>query len=376
MATPSTYPASIANPPFKRLEEGLERTEVFTESQKQNIRLKARDLSEERVVWESVPFRLLFEPNRRCNLHCLHCDIERRGTGDLNLELIERLLEEIGWGTYEMMPFIGGEPTLAPLVQIADMARRHHQHLNLITNGQRLTGELFESIADVTARLQFSLHSHRPETLARIMPGLDLGRVSRNIRSAVQLARHTDTQILMGMVVMRSNLTELEDYVRAVHDLGVRRICFQKLYPFSSIHAAEGIEGRVDPAEARPFLLKALDAAIDLGVFLDTNVDELFGETRNAITRPSRFDPFQQTAHLIEWFRPGHCITAATALLVEWDGSVLPCCRDHIVLGNLHHQSFQELWNGEVMQRLRASFYRKRLSENCRRCMSFYNDHS
>src|SRR5262249_7204173 len=111
------------------MDKALAEATFLRESQRENVRLKAEDLLYERRRWKSVPFRLMLELNRRCNIKCLHCDIERGGTGDLPLALVERLLEEVGWGSMEIMPFVGGEPTLAPIAELAGLCRRHNNYL-------------------------------------------------------------------------------------------------------------------------------------------------------------------------------------------------------------------------------------------------------
>jgi radical SAM protein with 4Fe4S-binding SPASM domain len=121
---------------------------------------------------------------------------------------------------------------------------------------------------------------------------------------------------------------------------------------------------------------RALEAALELGVFVETNVDEIFRDPRLEDPRDSPFRVLQENAAIVELFRPGFCISTAIMALVEWDGTVIPCCRDHIVLGNLHQQSFMDIWNGAQMRDLRASFFRRELRDYCKRCMGFYNGHS
>ena len=79
---------------------------------------------------------------------------------------------------------------------------------------------------------------------------------------------------------------------------------------------------------------------------------------------------------MVELFNPKFCISPAITILLEWDGTLLPCCRDHIVLGNLNEKSFMELWNGDEMKRLRETFYKGELRPYCKQCMAFYNGHS
>ena len=357
------------------MEKHLRAATVLRNSQRENARLKALDLFEERLEWQSVPFRLMLEANRRCNVKCVHCDIERAGTGSLSNEILERLLEEVGWGSMEIMPFAGGEPTLAPIEFLAGLARRHNNYLNFITNGFLFDKSYYRSIADVTARVHFSMHSHRKEVAERIMPGVSFEVLVRNIADAVRIAAETGAQILCGLVVMDQNLEELDDYVRFVYDLGVRRVIFQKLYPWTKAGAEFGL-GRRTAGEIRFHVRRALDTAVELGVFLETNVDDAFGDPRNQDPHSSRFDVLQENVAIVDLFNPKFCISTATTVLVEWDGTMIPCCRDHIVLGNLHQSSFQELWNGEEMRRLRASFFRRELRPFCKGCMGFYNGHA
>ena len=357
-------------------DQALSRATILNASQRENIQRKCDDLYGERLEWESVPFRLMLEPNRRCNVQCLHCDIERAGTRHLALPVIARLMDEIGWGTMEILPFVGGEPTLAPIAELAALARRTNNYLNFTTNGLLFTHEYYSEIADVVSRVHFSLHSHLPEVHARIMPGVDFDRLVRNVEAAVEIAEDSGAQILAGMVLMDSNLDGLADYVRFVAELGVRRVILQKLYPQSHAFPAEGLAVHRTPEEIRRQVSAAMDAAAELGVFVETNVDEAFGDARNQNPFSSPFDILQDYSHVVELYRPGFCISTAIMLLIEWDGTVLPCCRDRIPLGNLNNTSFQGIWNGEPMKRLRASFFERELRPFCKRCMGFYNGHS
>jgi radical SAM protein with 4Fe4S-binding SPASM domain len=358
------------------MERALAEATFLRDSQRENVRAKAEDLRQERLVWESVPFRLMLEANRRCNVKCVHCDIERAGTGDLPVELIERLLDDVGHGSMEIMPFVGGEPTLAPMDELAALCRRHNQRLNFITNGLLFTRAYHQAIADVTARVHFSFHSHVPSVHDHIMPGVDFDTAVQNIRDAVELGAEHGTQVLVGAVAMDSNLRHLSEWVRFCADLGVRRVIIQKLYPWTKAWNQEGVDGRLPEDEVRHEARRALATAVELGVWLETNLDDAFGDPRNDNPQDTRYEILQDNSHIVELFHPGFCISTAITVRVEWDGSVLPCCRDQIVLGNLHEQGFAEIWNGEPMQRLRETFFQRELRPFCKRCMAFYNGHA
>ena len=357
------------------LEDALASAAILGESQKANARLKAEDLLQARSTWQSVPFRIMFEFNRRCNESCSFCGIERTNTGDLAPEVLERLLDEIGWGTMEIMPLAGGEPTLAPIHEIAPIVRRYRNYLNFITNGYRFDRAFYEPIADITARIQFSFHSHEPSTYRRLMPHGDLERVVRNLEDAVKIAEGTEAHVLTCLVLTSANVDSLSEYVRFVADLGIRRVIVQKLYEHSPGYAELRPDRDRDRDEVRTALWKALTTAKEAGVFVETNVDEIFGDPENRPRQRSRFDVLQENTGIVDLFHPGFCMATAILALVEWDGTVLPCCRDHIVLGNVLHSSFEEIWNGPAMQRLRQSFFQRSWRPNCAKCHAFYNGH-
>ncbi len=67
--------------------------------------------------------RLLIELTNRCNLRCQHCFPERHAsTGDLPMEILEKVLREGKSCGIEQMSFTGGEPTLHR--QFAELVRR------------------------------------------------------------------------------------------------------------------------------------------------------------------------------------------------------------------------------------------------------------
>lgn len=350
------------------------KADILNDSQRENARRKAQDLHQERLVWESVPFRMLWEFNRRCNVKCAHCDIQRAGTGALPLAALERVLSEVGWGLWELMPLVGGEPTLAPIHEAVPLLRRHNVYLNFITNGILFDPAFFEPIADITSRVQFSLHSMRKEVFERIMPHSDFGRVVRNLRATVELAERTETHVIPCIVAMDDVLDELPDYVDFVADLGARRMIVQKLYPKTLRKDELDFRARRSPAEQADIFGAVRERARARGVYVETNVAELFRDPEMEVP-PSRFNIQQENVGIVELFHPGFCMSTATQAIVEWDGSFLPCIKDRILQGNLLEHSFGALWNGAGMQALRRSFFQRSYRPNCSVCRDFYLGH-
>lgn len=69
---------------------------------------------------------------------------------------------------------------------------------------------------------------------------------------------------------------------------------------------------------------------------------------------------------------PSFCYGLRDQVGVLWDGTVVPCCLDHegdIPLGNLYHQTLEEILNGVRAQAIYDGFSQGRAREPlCRRC--------
>ncbi|MCB9882010.1 MAG: SPASM domain-containing protein [Planctomycetes bacterium] len=336
----------------------------------------ADDLFEERTVWQSTPLRLQIEANRRCQIRCVHCDIQHVPDSVMDFGIIERLFEEAGDGAIEIMPYTGGEPALAPLEDIANLCRRKNAYLTFTTNGMLLHGARYERIADVMGRLCFSFHSHLPEVFERIERGARYETVLENFRACIRIAERYGTQVLAGSCLMNDNIEQLGDWFQFVADLGVRQVGLTNLHPNTPDRDRLDVRGNRSATEIEDLVGRAMEVAIRNGVFVETNVPEAY-YTRFPANVPSRRTPFdilQDMNGICAFFRPGFCTLAAIMLVVEYDGTVLPCCRGHLPIGNLHRESFQDIWNGERMQRLRQSFLQRTLYRECFGCMNFYSD--
>lgn len=68
--------------------------------------------------------------------------------------------------------------------------------------------------------------------------------------------------------------------------------------------------------------------------------------------------------------KPIVCEKPWTSVAILWDGRVVPCCFDYdglCVLGDLRHESLQDIWNGDRMQSLRR-YHRDRHLQQMRLC--------
>ena len=67
-----------------------------------------------------------------------------------------------------------------------------------------------------------------------------------------------------------------------------------------------------------------------------------------------------------------HCSSPSTAVFLFYDGRVLPCCHPHshnaLPMGNLHEQSFAEIWNNDLYRNLRGGLHTGDAPPLCQNC--------
>jgi radical SAM protein with 4Fe4S-binding SPASM domain len=78
-----------------------------------------------------------------------------------------------------------------------------------------------------------------------------------------------------------------------------------------------------------------------------------------------------ESKHPRKFFSP--CTFLWNALVIFWDGAVLPCSQDffgYYILGNVEDSSLSEIWNNDKMIRLRTQHLKKDIEEfdTCRVC--------
>ena len=161
----------------------------------------------------------------RCDLRCAYCIPEGfKGFEEpahwLTFDEVERLLAVFARLGLKRVRLTGGEPLLRRHVD--DLARRIAalpgiEDVSLSTNATQLA-KMAQKLKDAgVTRLNVSLDSLRPETVARIngRPVLDAVLAGLQAASAVGFA-----PIKINMVVMRDNVDEVDDMVAFCMDKG------------------------------------------------------------------------------------------------------------------------------------------------------------
>jgi len=186
----------------------------------------------------------------------------------------------------------------------------------------------------------------------------------------------------MSFVMMRSNIRELPQFVALAAELGAVVIYCTHLVAYDGLEMAPESLG-TNLGDYEPYIDTAQMLAAQHNIHI---VLPRIRQIRLDLTLPDWPPPEPHPNHLahLEQVREAHGLPKRFArdeansccpfpwhfMAIEPDGAVSPCGWWHSgpTMGNLHTQSFQEIWSGEPMRLLRSQLVYRRLGPNCSRC--------
>lgn len=279
------------------------------------------------VQLRHFPPSLEIEVTNRCNEDCIMCPrhLLSRAFGELSLELLHKILDEVGDHVELINLFHFGEPLLhRQLDKMIAACKTRNIRVLVTTNGtllnEKRARQLIDSGLDM---LVVSLDAASAEVYAEVRRLGDFSKVIENVETFLLLKRKTGRgpHVEVQMVSLRFNRHELDRFV-------------------------QHWKGKADSIRLKPFYNTAK-----------------IGPT---INEPVRLPAKKARPCLLLWREP----------VILCDGTVLPCCVDMVgekPLGNVNDRPLMEIWNSQEivdMRRLHVEG-RHRDIDLCRNCHVF-----
>lgn len=263
-----------------------------------------------------------------CNLNCEWCtDKKLRCNGaTLDMQIAGELFSQLGRYKTGVTLEGGGEPTLHPhFREILLIGRRQHVHMGLISNG---TVDISDCIGHLKW-MRVSLDSSTREEYIK-EKGVDrFDRVMNNLKKCSKARDPKDTYLGIGYVLTNRNQGNLLDLIKELDSMGIDYIYLR-------------------PVEEAGELAPSLENLLNLR----RQLAELTEHTRIKYMLAIADRVIDKNAGL-------PCIAHTLTSIIHANGDVALCEKrreDNIILGNLHQNTFQEIWesdyHGEISQKL------------------------
>ena len=344
------------------------------------------------------PVNLNLESTLGCNLECVMCGSHLSGVTkmrrSMDEELLARVEKQVVSGIEELSLTVAGEPFLTPrLPQFVAVAERHGAELSLNTNATLLkdTG-LVRRVMRQSSVLRFSVDGATAKTYEAIRVKSDFGTVIENIELAVrirdELPRNERPRLVMCMVLMRDNVHELVEMVRLADRLGLDRldvahvtVLVPELDNQSTRHIPDVVDDALhaaqQEADARGFRVNLPPLMSGERVKGSPQAKLRLGLTELKQISTRRLQRLAKTLNrktvMAKWSRSagGHvpCRFLQDGVFITIQGEVAPCpMPGRPIAGNLWERSFAEIWNGEVLTRMRRGFIDGTPEDCCAHC--------
>lgn len=287
----------------------------------------------------------------RCNLHCRHCYYEQepaepdRSAIAEAFAAIRSFREGEGIGRARLQ-IAGGEPLLSPhLFFVLEQARSAGLPVRILSNGVLVDPAIARALAAADCKLvQLSLDGLREKHDEWRGPG-----VFEQVRVATRILRAEGIRVTWAMTLASRNLEDLP----GVLELASReadRFAFSRLVPCGAAR------------HARPEPLSIEQTAQAFRTVWD------FSRRGTSLELPLR-DPLWHLFFAHEKPSPyaGGCSAGYGGICLEADGTVFPCRRLPLPLGNVLTDDLRRLWRHPTMEALRD---RDRLRGACGRCLN------
>ncbi len=304
----------------------------------------------------SDKFHIQWHITDMCNLRCRHCYQENFSkSSELSLDELKIVLGNVistikKWRKRLVINVTGGEPLLKndlfPLMELLDNETEIIE-LAIITNGLFINSSSLEKLSHhkKLKTLKISIDGANEKTNDSIRGNGTFKKIIENINLVKD---NYDFKIILMFTLMKKNYREIPQLIDLAESLNVDGIILERFIPLGTgKKIKEEVLSKNDWKEVLEILssIFAINHITELASYhafylrLDTEETELLGAP---------------------------CIIGRDGLCVMPDGSVLPCRRFPIPIGNLLDRSLIQIWeNSELLKKLTDKYL---LKGKCKKC--------
>lgn len=290
----------------------------------------------------AYPFSLSIEPTTACNLACPECPSGlkqfSRPTGKLNLELNEKILEQVRSTVFYINYYFQGEPFIHPqFLDLIRAAKKAKIYTATSTNAHFIDmKKALEIIDSGLDRLIISIDGMTQASYEQYRINGQLSKVIEASTFLVEAKRERNSStpyLIFQFLAVKPNEKEIPAVFSLAKEIGIDEV-------------------RIKTAQFYDF----------------KHGNSLMPEQDNY----SRYSLQRNGTYKLKGRQGNHCWRMWSGSVLTWDGKVVPCCFDKDashVLGDVSHQEFRKIWNSCAYQKFRYAVLTKRDEiEICRNC--------
>ncbi len=305
-------------------------------------------LLKKKFIW-GHPFILTVEPTNICNLKCPLCVTGNgnmtRKAGLMDFETFKKIIDEAGDCIFYLLLYHQGEPFInKDFFKFVEYAKSKRIFVTTSTNGHYLNAVTAQrTVASGLDSIIVSIDGADQETYERYRVGGKLSRVIagvENLLSEKKRQKSKTPEIFIQFIVMQHNEHQIKAMEFLAKELGVDKLLLKTVQVETLEQAYRWLPGKRSFRRYR---------------FSGKNLE-------------------------LKRIGKGPCPRPWTSTLVNWNGSVVPCCFDkngHHSFGYLkENHDLNKIWNSEKYDSFRTRMLTNRsaldICSNCSQGLRLY----
>jgi AdoMet-dependent heme synthase len=295
------------------------------------------------MIMDHLPRLIFWELTKECNLDCIHCRAEAADShfeGELTLDEIKRVIAEIAGHYKPILVLTGGEPLYREdIFEIAACARDAGLKTALATNGTLIDDSIALRIRDSgIQRVSISIDGSTAESHDgfRGIPG-SFERALRGIRHL----RDAGVDCQINTTISKRNVDEIEGVMKLAEEWGVKALHIFMLVPVGcgvEIAESEMITKEKYESVLNWFYDKSKETNLELKATCAPHYYRIIRQRAHAEGRKLSFETDGMTA------MTRGCLAGTGVCFISHRGDVQPCGYLPVVVGNIRHKPFHEIW--------------------------------
>lgn len=292
----------------------------------------------------------------RCNLRCKHCYQEEYMNQEMDIVDLLKVADEIistldKWGMYGRVSLTGGEPFISKnLFKILDYLEKSERiiSIDILTNGTCITQEDINRLKQIKKlhQIQISLDGATEEVHDAVRGKGSYNKTVKTIRNL----KKNGIEVALMFTLMQRNKLEYLKIIDFAEKEGVDALTIERVTPC-------GNSTKKDILTSEEIKKIYIDITKQANSMKKTTVMRrcrpLWINTENYNTR--------KDVNI-----GGFCPVGLTALAILWDGTVLPCRRLDIPIGNILEDGLFKIWyESDVLWNIRD---KNNLKGKCNEC--------
>lgn len=293
-----------------------------------------------------------------CNLRCAHCYQEGYQHPNLDLEKLLQIAALITgalkkWNMLGRISLTGGEPFLSPhLFDLMNYFENDEniKQFDILTNGTCVKSEQIPMLKSYSKlrQVQISLDGATSVT-HNFVRGTG---VYEKVCETIKLLRTSNVEVAIMFTLMKANIADAIKIIDFAEQYDVNAVTIERVTPCGNSNISDVLSKDAVKTIYEEITKRANEVANGLIV---RRLRPLWINTEHLNKRS-------------DCNIGGFCPVGFTSLAILWDGTVLPCRRLNIPIGNLLTDGLYKIWyDNDVLWRIRD---KKNLQGKCNGCVN------